>query len=187
MSALRTADVESESELKPVLLDEGLTFMYISHNNLYLLAVARANVNAVATLYFLHRLVDVFKYYFEACSLMRIPERSSLSLSDCRCWMRNLSGTTSSSVRARRSRGLDPGWPDAFAVYELFDEVMDFGFPQFTEAKIMADYIKTDAHKAEVHEVTQSMAVTNAVSWRAEGLKYKVPPTQLLRLSKSRR
>ena len=60
------------------------------------------------------------------------------------------------------------------AVYELFDEVMDFGYPQFTEAKIMSDYIKTDAHKADVHEVTQSMAVTNAVSWRSEGLKYKV-------------
>ena len=59
------------------------------------------------------------------------------------------------------------------AVYELFDEVMDFGYPQFTEAKIMSDYIKTDAHKAEVHEVKQSMAVTNAVSWRSEGLKYK--------------
>jgi AP-1 complex subunit mu len=58
-------------------------------------------------------------------------------------------------------------------VYELFDEVMDFGYPQFTEAKIMSDYIKTDAHKADVHDVKQSMAVTNAVSWRAEGIKYK--------------
>ena len=60
------------------------------------------------------------------------------------------------------------------AVYELFDEVMDFGYPQFTEAKIMSDYIKTDAHKADVHDVKQSVAVTNAVSWRAEGIKYKV-------------
>lgn len=65
-------------------------------------------------------------------------------------------------------------------MYELFDEVMDFGYPQFTEAKIMADYIKTDAHKADVHDVRQSMAVTNAVSWRSEGLKYKAclcPPS----------
>ena len=58
-------------------------------------------------------------------------------------------------------------------MYELFDEVMDFGYPQFTEAKIMSDYIKTDAHKAAVHDVKQSVAVTNAVSWRAEGIKYK--------------
>ena len=31
---------------------------------------------------------------------------------------------------------------------------MDFGYPQFTEAKILSEYIKTDAHKMEVsHEV----------------------------------
>ena len=27
---------------------------------------------------------------------------------------------------------------------------MDFGYPQFTEAKILSEYIKTDAHKMEV-------------------------------------
>jgi len=59
-------DAELESELKPVVQHEGLTFTYITHNSLYLLAVSRANVNAVAVLYFLHRLVDVFKHYFEA-------------------------------------------------------------------------------------------------------------------------
>ena len=30
-------------------------------------------------------------------------------------------------------------------------QVMDFGYPQFTEAKILSEYIKTDAHKMEVH------------------------------------
>ena len=29
-------------------------------------------------------------------------------------------------------------------------QVMDFGYPQFTEAKILSEYIKTDAHKMEV-------------------------------------
>lgn len=32
-------------------------------------------------------------------------------------------------------------------VYELLDEMMDYGFPQFTEAKILSEFIKTDAHK----------------------------------------
>lgn len=57
-------------------------------------------------------------------------------------------------------------------VYELLDEVMDFGYPQFTEAKILSEYIKTDAHKMEV-AVKPPMAVTNAVSWRVEGIKHK--------------
>ena len=32
----------------------------------------------------------------------------------------------------------------------LFLQVMDYGFPQFTEAKILSEYIKTDAYKMEV-------------------------------------
>ena len=29
-------------------------------------------------------------------------------------------------------------------------QVMDHGYPQFTEAKILSEFIKTDAHKMEV-------------------------------------
>ncbi|KAL6756488.1 Mu1-adaptin [Haematococcus lacustris] len=57
-------------------------------------------------------------------------------------------------------------------VYELLDEVMDYGFPQFTEAKILNEFIKTDAYKMET-AVRPPLAVTNAVSWRVEGIKHK--------------
>ena len=60
-----SADVDTEAEIKPIIHEEGITYAYVSYNNLYLLAVSRTNVNAMATLYFLHRLVDVFKFYFE--------------------------------------------------------------------------------------------------------------------------
>lgn len=43
---------------------------------------------------------------------------------------------------------------------------------QFTEAKILAEFIKTDAHRLAV-QARPPMAVTNAVSWRQEGLFYK--------------
>ena len=56
--------------------------------------------------------------------------------------------------------------------YELLDEMMDFGYPQFTEAKILSEFIKTDAYKMEVTQ-RPPMAVTNAVSWRSEGIRYK--------------
>ena len=56
--------------------------------------------------------------------------------------------------------------------YELLDEIMDFGYPQFTEAKILTEYIKTDAYRMEVTQ-KPPMAVTNAVSWRSEGIVYK--------------
>ncbi|XP_045159624.2 AP-1 complex subunit mu-1-like [Mercenaria mercenaria] len=57
-------------------------------------------------------------------------------------------------------------------IYELLDEVMDFGFPQTTDSKILQEYITQDGHKLEIAP-RPPMAVTNAVSWRSQGLKYK--------------
>lgn len=59
-----------------------------------------------------------------------------------------------------------------FLQYELLDEIMDFGYPQYTEAKILSEFIKTDAYRMEVTQ-RPPMAVTNAVSWRSEGIRYK--------------
>ncbi|XP_078488157.1 AP-1 complex subunit mu-1 [Ciona intestinalis] len=57
-------------------------------------------------------------------------------------------------------------------VYELFDEVMDFGYPQFSDPKILQEYITQEGHKLEI-QVRPPSTVTNAVSWRSEGLKYR--------------
>ena len=104
-------------------------------SNLYVLAVTRTNSNVSSVVQFLHRLVEVFKHYFQ--------ELEEESLRD-----------------------------NFVIVYELLDEVCDFGYPQFTEAKILSEYIKTDAYRMET-TVKPPMAVTNAVSWRTEGIKYK--------------
>lgn len=58
-------------------------------------------------------------------------------------------------------------------VYELLDEVMDFGFPQTTESKILQEYITQQGNKLETAKSRVPTTVTNAVSWRSEGLKYK--------------
>lgn len=50
--------------------------------------------------------------------------------------------------------------------------MMDFGYPQYTEATILSEFIKTDAYRLEVNQ-KPPMAVTNAVSWRSEGILYK--------------
>jgi len=61
---------------------------------------------------------------------------------------------------------------DNFVItYELLDEMMDFGYPQISEAKILKEYITQEAHKMNVQD--KIMAVTNAVSWRAEGIKHR--------------
>ena len=56
-------------------------------------------------------------------------------------------------------------------IYELLDEMMDFGYPQSTEARILKEYICVqERHKF----VTKPpVALTNAVSWRSEGIVHK--------------
>ncbi|KAG5059237.1 hypothetical protein JHK87_000266 [Glycine soja] len=119
----------------PVVHDNGVTYMFIQHSNVYLMIATRQNCNAASLLFFLHRIVDVFKHYFE--------ELEEESLRD-----------------------------NFVVVYELLDEIMDFGYPQYTEAQILSEFIKTDAYRMEVTQ-RPPMAVTNAVSWRSEGINYK--------------
>src|SRR5699024_1411499 len=57
-------------------------------------------------------------------------------------------------------------------IYELLDEMMDFGNPQITDGKILQEYITQESHKMEL-QPRPPMAVTNAVSWRTEGIKYR--------------
>jgi len=57
-------------------------------------------------------------------------------------------------------------------IYELLDELSDFGYPQTTETKILQEFITQQSHKLETAP-RPPPAVTNAVSWRTEGLKYR--------------
>ncbi|CAI6002033.1 unnamed protein product [Closterium sp. NIES-65] len=101
------------SSREPVILDNGVTYLFIQHNNVYLMIATRQNANAASLLLFLHKAVEVFKYYFD--------ELEEESLRD-----------------------------NFVIVYELLDEIMDFGYPQFTEAKILSEFIKTDSYRLEL-------------------------------------
>lgn len=48
-------------------------------------------------------------------------------------------------------------------IYELMDELLDFGYPQTTDSKILQEYITQEGHKLEI-QPRIPMAVTNAVS-----------------------
>jgi Adaptor complexes medium subunit family len=58
-------------------------------------------------------------------------------------------------------------------VYELLDEMMDYGFPQSTESKILKEYITQESHKLDLTALKPPPALTQAVSWRKEGIRYK--------------
>merc|ERR1711937_520601 len=118
------------------MTDDGVTFIHIKCNNIYVVCTTTGNSNVMCLVSFMHKLCQVFAEYFK-----EVEEES---------------------IR------------DNFViVYELLDEVMDYGSPQFTDSKILQEYITQESHKLEVTEVRPPSTVTNAVSWRSEGVKYR--------------
>eukprot|EP01017_Pseudomicrothorax_dubius_P036380 TRINITY_DN5201_c0_g1_i10.p2 TRINITY_DN5201_c0_g1~~TRINITY_DN5201_c0_g1_i10.p2 ORF type:complete len:433 (-),score=133.73 TRINITY_DN5201_c0_g1_i10:1826-3124(-) len=129
-----------ENHLKPIILEDDISFYHLRHNNLIFLAASKRNSNALVVFAFIYKLIEVFNEYFK-----EVEEES---------------------VR------------DNFVViYELLDEMMDNGYPQTTEFKILREFIKTESHEMQKTKDTLDIklptAVSNAVSWRAEGIKYK--------------
>eukprot|EP01067_Filipodium_phascolosomae_P002888 Filipodium_phascolosomae@DN2518_c0_g1_i1.p1 len=121
---------------KPVFTEDGVSFVWIVFNNLYLLAVSQRNSNAMMLMAFLYKLAEVLKEYFK-----QLEEES---------------------IR------------DNFVItYELLDEMMDSGYPQTTEVKVLREYIKNEAHQMSTDLVKAPESITNAVSWRSKGIKHK--------------
>lgn len=124
-------------DLKPIYTEEGVTYMYIKHNNVFLLALTNKNSNVCLILVFLYKLISVFKQYF--------GELEEESIRD-----------------------------NFVIIYELLDEVMDFGWPQVTEPKILKEFIMQVGNKLERQQATlPPQALTNRVSWRPEGIKHR--------------
>nr|ABB13588.1 Apm1Ap [Tetrahymena thermophila] len=69
-------------------------------------------------------------------------------------------------------------------IYELLDEMMDNGYPQTTDNKILKGLIKTESHELKKDQKKPSKnsslsienqvdAITGAVTWRNNGISYK--------------
>ena len=57
-------------------------------------------------------------------------------------------------------------------IYELLDETMDHGYPQALDSKILRQFITQEGNRME-QAAKPPVALTNAVSWRNEGIKHK--------------
>ena len=60
-------------------------------------------------------------------------------------------------------------------IYELLDEVMDHGYPQTTDTKILKEFIKTESNRIKVQSkgFNPTGMITGKIS-RPEGIKYKI-------------
>ncbi|CAH2351851.1 AP-1 complex subunit mu-1-I [[Candida] railenensis] len=140
---MENEDQDNNEDYKPFINSQGINYVYISHNNLYLCALTKKNENVMAIIIFLGKLIEVLTQYFKSLE--------------------------EESIR------------DNFVIiYELLDEMMDYGCPQTTDTKILKQYITQDYYKLirQTSASSRTMvqppnAVTNAVSWRNDGIVYK--------------
>jgi len=59
-------------------------------------------------------------------------------------------------------------------IYELLDETMDHGMPQFLDSTILRSFITQKGNRmSDDSKNKPPVALTNAVSWRTEGIKHK--------------
>ncbi|KIH68692.1 adaptor complexe medium subunit family protein [Ancylostoma duodenale] len=60
-------------------------------------------------------------------------------------------------------------------IYELLDELVDFGYPQMTDATVLKTYITQTGVRGVTREEQQQITsqVTGQISWRREGIKYR--------------
>ena len=58
-------------------------------------------------------------------------------------------------------------------IYELLDEIMDHGYPQNTDAKLLKEYIKTSSYRLAIKKKITTEVINNQVT-RPPGIKYQV-------------
>jgi len=62
-------------------------------------------------------------------------------------------------------------------IYELLDEVLDYGYPQNCSADVLKMYITQEGNRKAAAERAQNSGVTiqatGAISWRKDGIKYR--------------
>ena len=130
-----------EANMKPAFTVDDVHYIWIRHQNIYIVAVGKRNINVAMTFSFLHKLKDILIDYFYILEEETVKDNFVL-------------------------------------IYELLDEIMDHGYPQITEGKILKDLIMISSNKKNIKNSKENLALTstmtNTVSWRKEGIKYNV-------------
>ncbi|TSL22050.1 AP-1 complex subunit mu-1 [Bagarius yarrelli] len=138
---------EEDAELSPLLSHGTTHFLYIKHNNLY------------------HKLKDL-NSHMSVVAITKKNTNAALVYS----FLYKIVEVFTEYFKVLEEESIRDNF---VTVYELLDEIMDFGFPQTTDSKILLEYITQQGHKLEVGAPRPPATVTNAVSWRSEGIKYR--------------
>ena len=130
-----------EANMKPAFTIDNVHYIWIRHQNIYIVAVGKRNINVAMTFSFLYKLKDILIDYFNVLEEETVKDNFVL-------------------------------------IYELLDEIMDHGYPQITEGKILKELIMISSNKKNNKTSKENLALTstmtNTVSWRKEGIKYNI-------------
>ncbi|VDN85102.1 unnamed protein product [Brugia pahangi] len=152
---------EEEGRQSPALEHPEATFIYFRHSNLYCKSSDSFNFVCCRVSFSVTRFIHIFSVVSTSRKNVNVALVLTFLYKIVEVLGEYLKDVEEESIR------------DNFVViYELLDEMMDFGYPQTTEGKILQEFITQEGHKLETAP-RPPMAVTNAVSWRSEGLKYR--------------
>lgn len=136
-----------ESDVVPVFERGGLTYVWIRHNNVFLVTVSKINASPALQIQMMRSVIDVFTHYFNSVN--------------------------EESVR------------DNFVIiYELLDEMIDFGYPQYTEGTILQEFVTQEGFKFSIPNLFEEQmdvkalpqavtGVNGACPWRPVGIKHR--------------
>lgn len=124
-----------------MLVVDGVSFLYVRHKDLYLVAATVGNPNAAMIFEYLLQKIRIVKAY----------------LGD---------KFTDETLHANFT-----------LIYELFDETMDYGYPQNCTVDVLKLYI----NQGDVRQNLQALQtgaqltsqITGAIDWRREGIRYR--------------
>jgi len=139
-SAFKNYILDTKEIRTPVKTMSGATFCHIMEGELFVVAIARHNVNAALAFELLHRVVETFKSYFQVVNEESIRKNFVL-------------------------------------IYELLDEIVDFGHPQLSSSEILQQIITQGKARYDFSKNKSGLKVTKqvtgAVPWRSADVKHK--------------
>ena len=162
----------------PVRNIEGNSFMYIRHKDMFFVAVSRSNANAALVFAFLYAMIDIFKgagrekrtrlCSVEITCVVKLAPTHILCAAPLTMWA--LSGYFEDDFDEDSIR-------DNFTlVYELLDEIIDFGYPQNAALDVLKLYINLGSLKVQTsaqEDRKMTSTITGARDWRREGIVHK--------------
>ncbi len=165
----------------PILTFGATSFFHVRHENLYIVALTKLNANAALVFEFCYRIINIGRSYFGKLDEVAVKENFVLiyELLDGKLTLPAHAPPFSSKLTYILNMLFDvvaffgPAKPYVFHAAE----VLDFGYPQNSEADTLKLYITTESVKSERAIMEDSAKITTqatgAISWRRSDIKYK--------------